>query len=335
MGGYNMRWQFQESIKNAEAYGESKHSAKHNGNVDTGDKIYSMQSQKNIRETANQFADFCKKEYKEVRLAKDINSEMANKFLENKSYSCNQNTIYRYKSELNKLQNLINKKFCKGEEIPQWNLKMPEKFNDFKTTMLREFKQKDIWMDPQDLVKIKNHISENSRSKSLLTALELSEILGTRVGEVVDLRASDFKFKSDCVEVNIKMHDDTKKGEGPKGGRPRNFTITSPQEVEKLKEIISTREGNERLLGVGKGALDKGWERLPRELTQKYIACGSSFHSIRKMKATQIYENALSKALSKYGDNEKKAYAEALRDLNNFLGHGALRDLRREYVKSK
>ncbi|MDT8719526.1 hypothetical protein IAI10_23045 [Clostridium sp. 19966] len=343
MGGYNMDWQFRESLKQAESFSESRHSAKSNDNTDTKEKIYSSVTKDNLKDTANQFAKYLKENFNEIRQARSISSEMAQSFLDYKANNCNQNTIYRYKSDLEKLHTCIVDRWCNKNDnlMQQWETKMPIAFEGFKTAMLREDKTRDIWMDNDKLQEIKAHIKENSTKDTLYNALCIEEILGLRVGELADLRANDIQFISeDKAIITIQMHDDTKKDEGPKGGRTRVFEIEGQENIQVLREIINDKVGDEKILGVSKSALHKAWERLPESITGEFKSANSSYHAIRKMVGTEIYNTAYTKALEEYkekGLNEQdsslRAEKDALSKLNIFLGHGESRDLRREYVK--
>lgn len=336
--GYNMEFQFLDALNAGNAFGESKHASKHNENDNTQAKFFNPNTKENTELLSKDFAKFMKSEFREIKRAVDIKTEHVQSFLEQKaSNGCNENTIYNYRSQLNKLNACIHERYDKsGAQLEKWETVMPSKFENFTTNDLYDNKLRDIFMNPQDLALVRQSLEDRNAKTALREGLLIADALGCRVAEVVSIRAWQVDLEKHTV--TIVQHDgDTDRG--PKTGRGRVVSFDSKFDNE-FKELLKDKDKDDRLCDVKPESLHRAWEREIKDHLAKdyphlmeYIQHQTSFHAIRK-ENNDTYrkemENQKFKELVDKGVNENKARAEAKefskRQSMLRLGHSAERD---------
>ena len=302
--GQNLKHQFFQAIDNAIAFGESKHSAKQNG-IDTDKKIYSYSACNSMRDTAKDFANYLKREYPEVKKTYQINQGHIKNYLESKIPTCSQKTLEQYSSRLDKLGKLCGERY-KFEM--NWKVKAPQK-------MHQSSEGRTLKMDTYVLHQI---YTEGSPSQSK-TALKLSEAFGLRVSECVHIRPCDINRFNHTLFINES-----------KGGRSRTLDITTPKQIEAIRELKEWEEKNDRapsesILTVKAGSVNHFLQdRLERKGITEYKEHKTGVHSIRKLYATDRYNELRQSGIK---------HTEAWGIVSVELGHSANRlDLFQTYV---
>lgn len=300
----NLKYQFKTCIDKNFKPGMDKHADKKN-KVEKNKKIYGYTDRKNLIDFTANFANFMKENYTDIKLVKDIKSEHAQNFLNEKAKTCTEATLEQYTSKLNKMCNLINLTYKMS------NLKF-----DIATPASNSSKQiirnKQITKEHYELVK------ENIRGNGL-KALELSRAFGLRVSEITKLQKRDIDLNNNLVKVI-----------DGKGGRDRDVPISTTKQFEVANRILNSVKGNrfQSIVPITPNGINMSFTRALEKVDLKDEYNGNKIHSVRKLYAQETF--------NKYredGDSIEKALGKVSKDLGHSEERGKDKDLINRYIK--
>lgn len=294
----SLAYQMRQAVNQNFNEGTSKRAAKMSEGG-CGSTVYSYKHRKDLIELASQFATYCHQEFN-VKFAKDITSEHTDSFLKSKAETCSAFTLKTYHSNLTKLSKVVQSAyssctsdFTEGVLIPTSN----------RTEKLRDAK-----MSRESMDKVLDCLNFTHASHR---AIALAECLGLRASETVRLRGSDIDLERNVVCVT------------GKGGRAREIEIQSDSKelLENFKEQYQTS----RIAEIKSDSVNTTLKRIcEREDIHDLDDCKSGIHAIRKLWATEMFEEKLTDGLS-----EKHAWG----DVAEVLGHSRDRtDLFHAYI---
>ena len=290
--GYQFECVINNSFKDG---GVDKHSEKRNGNLESTPKVFSYAERKALKSLSYDLGRFIKSEYG-IRLVKDIKPEIVQCFLEKKKESCSRATLGTMRSQLHKMGKLVNRTYKTADVKWDHGLKIPDVPN---------IKIRDVTMSREHYNRILDRSAE-MKSRSLAPiAIELAGRFGMRVAETTKLQPRDI----DIENMTLHIHES-------KGRRSRDISIRE-EDVPFLRRISEGKQMNKNIVTIKEGSVNKYLERAQISLgiREEYKKSKTSIHSIRKMRAQEIYREALRYMTKK----------EALAVVNGFLGHGARR----------
>lgn len=300
----NLSYQIRDAIEKNFRLEVDKHAlkGKHNGSTPI---VFSFAERKNLLDTGHDLGKFLTKNF-DVKMIKDVNSNMIQEFLNTKGNTCSQETLGQYVSRINKLQILINKRY-----------KVCVDWKDIVTpaSKLGPKKIRDIAMDRTDLNKILDYAYKNNLRSKAIIAIELSARFGLRVSETVKLKPMDIDFNNKQLTIYKS-----------KGGRTRVLEISSSNDLNYLKSIIQNVESNKNIVDIKKDSVNMFLVRMEQKLglREKYSGSKSGVHAIRKMFAQEQYDRFRNLGLSK---------KESMDVVSKILGHGKNRnDVIKAYV---
>lgn len=296
--GPTLAYQMRSAVNDNFSEGKSKRAAKlSDGSY--GSAIYSYAHRKDLIEFSSQFANFCKETFG-IKQVKDVNSEHAKAFIEEKSKSCADSTLKTYHQHLIKLNKCFKSSFKSFKDDLTSGWVIPRGNN---VTKLREPK-----MSRESMDKV---ISKLDMTFGSHRAIALAEALGLRASETVKVKGSHIDLNKGVVTVQ------------GKGGRFRDVPIR--EERKELLHQLKEEFGESRIAPVKPDSVNATLQRIcRREEIADLEGSKSGIHAIRKLYATECYELKLAE-----GKSEQSAWA----DVSENLGHGRNRpDLHKIYV---
>lgn len=300
----NLKYQLKTCIDKNFKPGMDKHSDKKN-KVEKNKKIYGYTDRKNLIDFTANFANFMRENYADIKLVKDIKSEHAQSFLNEKAKTCTEATLEQYTSKLNKMCNLVNLTYKMS------NLKF-----DIATPASSSSKQiirdKQITKEHYELVK------ENIRGNSL-KALELSRAFGLRVSEITKLQKRDIDLNNNLVRVI-----------DGKGGRDRDVPISTAKQFEVANRILNSIKGDgfQSIVPITSNGINMSFTRALEKVNLKDEYNGNKIHSVRKLYAQETFDR-----YRENGDSIEKALGKVSKDLGHSEERGTDKDLINRYIK--
>lgn len=297
--GKNLKHQFIYAIENNFKEGRDKHSMKADGIRNEG-KIFSYADRKNLIDTASNFANYMRENYKDIKLVKDVRAEHIQNFLNLKSKNCSNATLLQYQSKFNKLEKIINNTY-----------KIKANFKGYTVPLAAEnTKIRNTSMSVEDFKKLESAFN-NSKSYGKV-AIQLTARVGLRVSECVKLQGRDINISKNIVHV-----------EDGKGGRNRDIPIRA-EDRNYFVDLKAKISDFERVCPVRSDSINKSIERKMEGLGLKIKYSDTSIHCIRKMYAQKEYNRCRA---------EGKDIIKSLQEVSILLGHGKERlELMRQYV---
>ena len=199
--------QMKHACSDAMSLGEQKRRYARANNGETNEKVFGLKYAQDLYKTMGQLCDYLKTNCPEVRWVKDIRQEHLQGFLQEKSNSCNINTLGKIKSHIGKLE-----KNCKAEYgRMDWKadkLALPaiiDRPADLKTYVATK----------TDYLKTKADMQDNGRSEAW-KAVVLSRYAGLRVNETAEVKIGRFTptgGKWGCGTVTLQGKTDGTKGD--------------------------------------------------------------------------------------------------------------------------
>lgn len=300
----NLKYQLKNCVDKNFKPGMDKHSDKKN-KVEKNKKIYGYTDRKNLIDFTANFANYMRENYSEVKMAKDITSEHAQSFLNEKSKSCTSATLEQYTSKLNKMCNLVNLTY-KGSNL-KFDIATPAS-NSSKQVI----RDKQITKEHYELIK------ENIKGNGL-RAIELSRGFGLRVSEITKLQKRDIDLKHNIVRVI-----------DGKGGRDRDIPIETPKQVEIAHRMLSEVRGDEfqSIVPITSNGVNMAFTRALEKVGLREEYNGNKIHSVRKLYAQESFE--------RYRE-DGESIESVLGKVSERLGHseerGKDKDLINRYIK--
>lgn len=283
----SMFQQFNNAINNCFKEGMDKHADKAYNPVLT-EKIYSYSAMNNLKDFAKNLSNYIKENYPYIKRIGDIKEEQLQNFLNYKNEKgCSQNTLDLYKSNLNKLEMVVNKTYSSVN----W---------DFKNTVetpasIKEFNGNrgvNSVISREDYNKILNYCRENKSTSG--DAILLQNGLGIRVEELAQI-----KIRNIDLDNNVLILDNTK------GGKELIREMTP-----EVREIIQERMSivSDKIIDVKSDSINAQLRRIEDRLGLPR----HSNHDIRRLIAQEHYD-----AYREEGYSKK----EALEKTSKWLNH--------------
>lgn len=297
--GKNLKHQFIYAINDNFKEGMDKHSMKSDGIRNDG-KIFSYADRKNLIDTASNFANYMRENYKDIKLVKDVRAEHIQNFLNLKSKNCSNATLLQYQSKFNKLEKIINNTYKIKANFKGYTLPLAAENTKIRNTS----------MSVEDFKKLESAFN-NSKSYGKV-AIQLTARVGLRVSECAKLQGRDINISKNIVHV-----------EDGKGGRNRDIPIRA-EDRNYFVDLKAKISDFERVCPVRSDSINKSIERKMEGLGLKIKYSDTSIHCIRKMYAQKEYNRCRA---------EGKDIIKSLQEVSILLGHGKERlELMRQYV---
>lgn len=280
--------QFNNAINNCFKEGMDKHADKANDQT-LNEKIYSYSSMNNLKDFAKNLSNYIKENYPDTKRLGDIKEEQLQNFLNYKNEKgCSQNTLDLYKSNLNKLEMVVNKTYSSVN----W---------DFKNTVetpasIKEFDKNrgvDSVITREDYNKILEYCKENRSTSG--DAILLQNGLGVRVEELAQLKVNNVDFENNKIIL-----DNTKGG--------KELTREMTPEVKKILFERINNTTNNKIIDVKSDSINMQLRRIEDRLGIDR----HSNHDIRRLIAQEKYDNYRDEGYSK---------KEALEKTSKWLNH--------------
>lgn len=296
----NLRYQMMQVLNFKEGTKKKEYYRKHGRGKK--DKIFSYQEQKNLKDTAEQFARWMQEHHKQIRLVRDIKKEHVQEWMDVKAKSCSLNTLDAYINRLEKVATLCNK-YYESCEL-DWK-------GIVKNAPATVIKQRDLAFTQEQWIKIME--SRKKKSCDSYKALRLAEITGQRVESLIKFQVRDFDFENKRITVF-----------GAKGGRIWSIPMRE-EDIPVLKKLTDGLEPTERIVKVSDAAINTYLRRACKECGFfEFSEHKTGIHAVRKMVAQREYDRER---------NGGKTREEAEAWVNEFLGHGENReDLAKIYI---
>lgn len=295
----SLAYQLRNAVNMKFEEGTSKRAAKMSDGG-YGSKVYSYNHRDDLIDLASQLGRFCRSEFR-ISLVKDIKQEHIESFLEHKSVTCSDTTLKTYRQNLSKLNKCVNSAYSRScKEDWTSGLITPGGAN--------QTKLRDVKISRESMDKVLGALNLNHASHR---ALALAESLGLRASETVKVKGSHIDLNKGVVSVQ------------GKGGRFREVSI--PERSKELLKGFKEQFGEERIAPIKPDSVNEIFKRIRgREDVHDLDGCKSGVHAIRKLWATELFEEKIESGMS-----EKDAWG----DVSESLGHGRDRqDLFKVYV---
>lgn len=287
-----LAYQLRNAVNMNFTEGTSKRAAKMSDGG-TGATVYSYNHRSDLIDLASQFAKFCKESYG-VSLAKDIRAEHVDGFLKEKSKTCSDTTLKTYHQNLSKLNKCVNSAYNRSCN------------SDWTKDVIRpggsnQTKLRDAKISRESMNKVLGALDMRHASHR---ALALAESLGLRASETVKVKGSHIDLNKGVVSVQ------------GKGGRFREVSI--PERSKELLTAFKEQFGEERIAPIKPDSVNEIFKRIrEREDVHDLDGIKSGVHAVRKLWATELFEEKVSSGMS-----EKEAWG----DVSEELGHGRDRE---------
>lgn len=291
--------------------------------------IFSYSERNTFINIATNFANYLKEHHPDIKYIRDIKPEVAKAYFEYKSGIWSDATIKSQYSALNKISDLASQTYKKSEISFMSEVERPVKIKGEENKIVH----RTIWMERQDFHKILEASKKGNRNPDTpsVAAIRMAAVTGGRVSELAKLKVSDINIRNNSIHLI------------GKGGKHRTLKNISQERMAVIKEIYAVhckgKQPNDYVFTGknGKSAIrpDSINRQLCRlaasvkdgkgSLADKYQANKTGIHSIRKMYATERYQE-----LVKKGMDYKAAGAQVVEE----LGHGRQRlELCLVYIK--
>lgn len=270
--------------------GESKRAFKSNpNNKDTKGQVFSVQYAENLRDTVKGFTNWLKTEYPEIRLARDIQSQHIQEWIDSKAQQWTQATLDNHISRMNIVCQQINNTFNTNIEL---DIKKP--------TVIKAQNVRNFAMDKNDLEELRKELS--GRKTEAKTALEVAYRTGLRSKEIARLHSDCINTDKWVIEVR----------EGAKNGKYRDVPIRQADRAY-FADLKAQTQGQYICKGIGEESLNRGIRRALETIGKADKYPDSTVHAIRKLYATERMKEE-----RETGKNERSAWSIVQQE----LGHG-------------
>lgn len=298
----SMFQQFNNAISECFKEGMDKHADKAHNSAAT-EKIYSYSSMNNLKDFAKNLSNFLKENYPDTKRLGDIKEAQLQNFLNNKNENgCSQNTLDLYRSNLNKLEIVVNATYSSVN----W---------DFKNTLetpasIKEFDKNrgvDSVMSRGDYNKILDYSRENRSTSG--DAILLQNGLGIRVEELAQIKINNIDLDKNRIVLD-----------NTKGGKVLTREMT-PEVRSIVIDRIKNTDAN-KLIEIKSDSINAQLRRIEDKLGIDR----HSNHDIRRLVAQEKFD-----AYREEGDSKK----EALEKTSAWLNHIGPREqmLTKSYIK--
>lgn len=280
--------QFNNAINNCFKEGMDKHADKAN-DPSLNEKIYSYSSMNNLKDFAKNLSNYIKENYPNIKRIGDIKEEQLQNFLNNKNEKgCSQNTLDLYKSNLNKLEMIVNKTYSSVNWDFKNALETPASIKEFDSN-----RGTNSVISREDYNKILEYCRENRSTSG--DAILLQNGLGIRVEELAQIKLNNIDFENNKI-----IFDNTK------GGKELIREMTS--EVRKIICERINNTTNNKIISIKSDSINAQLRRIEDRLGIDR----HSVHDIRRLIAQEKYDSYREEGYSK---------KEALEKTSKWLNH--------------
>ncbi len=299
----NLKYQLKTCVEQNFKEGMDKHSIKQCGGGNG--KIFSYADRSNLINFTSNFANWMKDNYPEVKMAKDINSNHVQSFLNSKSNNCSRATLKQYVSKANKMAKLINNTY--NQDI-KFNVVAPVSKSSNQPLRNKQME-----------VNHYNKLISKMRDGNGKNALMITKNFGLRVSEVTKLQNRDIDLDKGVIRVV-----------GGKGGRDREVPIRSQEQRQVAEQLKATvRQETDRIVPIKPNSINMALSRAMDRIGVGEEYSDTGIHSIRKLYAQEQYNYYRSS-----GMEINQALGEVSRDLGHSLERGKDMDLMCIYIKN-
>lgn len=287
--------------------GVSKRADRNNG-VDLAPRVYSVQTAENLRDTADNLANYLKSAHSDVCYVKDIKREHIAEWVQSRERHWSNKSLKEHLSRIEKLSAICAKTYGCALD---WKIDPPAR------TRAHTYKRdREVAMSRADLLLLKDDLSSNGHSLNALRAVEISARCGLRVKEVARLRTDCIDLSNKCIHIV----------EGAKNGKKRDVPIRS-KDLEYFRDLKQHANGEYITGGISEDSINKAIRRSLQRLGLADKYKNTSVHSIRKAYASERYAEELKRV-----KDERKAWEI----VQSELGHGERfrPELFRTYIKT-
>ena len=268
--------QLNNAIENGFSERMDKHSYKKENGYGDSDKIFSYSGLNNMRDFARNLSNFFKQNYPEIKNLNEVKEEHLQNFLNSKNEKgCSQQTLNLYKSNLNKLENLINDRYrtCnwdfKDKIITPTSTKQYDPSRGAKNPISRE-----------DYNKILDYFRENKSTSG--DAILAQNGLGFRVEELAQIKVKDVDLEKGELKFS-----------NTKGGKEIKRDINDIKDI--LKRNMDGKVPEDKIFNVKSDSINVQLGRIEDKLgLDKH-----SNHDIRRLLAQEKYDSYREEGLSK------------------------------------
>lgn len=304
MGRASLKKQFHFAIDSCFCPRGDKHSYK--GTKCEKIKIFSYETLRHYYKVSAQFAEFTKQNNQEIKYIKQITSEHLQSFIDSKKDIWSKVTMCNNKSAFRVLEKMCNQYYKK------------DNFNFFENVEFKSNKTEKIkneWMQRDILDKVIEYKKEKGCNSQGLLAIEISAAFGLRVSEVCSLKGKDINLQFS----NLHVHES-------KGKRSRDLPINSPKKRELCEYIKNNFNDEERVIKMREDSVNQFLRRSLISMNiRRFQIARSGIHAIRKMVATEEYQELRFAGMSEY---------EAETKVSQSLGHNKRRtDITNAYIQ--
>lgn len=284
-----------------------KHSIKKEEGPQMTNRVFSQDARGLTKDVSNNIQTFLKENYSDVKLVKDIKSNMVQEFLESKKDHCTQRTVNTYAETLFKIEKCLEKAY-KIELNWKSDVVVPQAYKQ----CLESRGVNDI-MSKEDYDKIKEYCSKDT-SKASNALILMQGDWGVRVKALCNILIEKVDFEKNTIDIKDKNGIWVK----------RDLTPETRSILEKRIDELKKKGITEgKIYDIKRDSLNKQLTRIEKKLG---LDTDKSIHSIRRKIAQAKYDEFREKGLSP---------KEAATLVSNYLGHGDNREamLRECYIK--
>lgn len=299
----NLKYQLKTCVEQNFKEGMDKHSIKQCGGGNG--KIFSYADRSNLINFTSNFANWMKDNYPEVKMAKDINSNHVQSFLNSKSNNCSRATLKQYVSKANKMAKLINNTY--NQDI-KFNVVAPVSKSSNQPLRNKQME-----------VNHYNKLISKMRDGNGKNALMITKNFGLRVSELTKLQGRDIDLDKGVIRVV-----------GGKGGRDREVPIRTQEQrqvAEQLKATVSHE--TDRIVPIKPNSINMALSRAMDRIGVGEEYSDTGIHSIRKLYAQEQYNYYRDQGME---INQSLSFVS--RDLGHSLERGKDMDLMCIYIKN-
>lgn len=300
----SMFQQFNNAINSCFTEGMDKHADKA-FNLMATEKIYSYSSMNNLKDFAKNLSNYFKENYPDTKRIADIKEEHLQNFLNYKNKEgCSQNTLNLYKSNLNKLEIVVNKTYSSVNWDFKNTLETPASIKVYDSN-----RGVDSVIKREDYNKILEYCRENRSTSG--DAILLQNGLGIRVEELAQLKVNNIDLDNNKIILD-----------NTKGGKVLVREMTS--EVRKIIIERVNNTINNKIIDIKSDSINAQLRRMEDKLG----LTRHSIHDIRRLIAQEKFDTYREEGCSK---------KEALEKTSKWLNHVGPREkmITKSYIKIK
>lgn len=301
----NMFQQFNNALEQSFEEGRDKHSNKNNGDRNESPNINSYSALHNLRDFARNFSGHMKENFPDIKRLDQVNEGHLQSFLNTKNQDgCSQNTLDGYKSNFNKLENIVNNIYKSCEWDFKDKVAAPTSQRQYDNT-----RGADHAMPSDVRDKILDYCRANPSESG--NAILCQNDMGVRVAELSELKVKNVDFEDNKIKFD-----------NTKGGKYMEREMT-PDVRNILSSQVEGKGENDKVFNVKADSINVQLGRIQDRLglQEKY-----SMHDMRRLLAQEKFDQYREEGYGKQ---------QSLDLTSKWLNHGEKRNkmLEQSYIK--